>query len=209
MMKIINKRIRKYLNNQTFIIVLLLIFVIIISSIFYTNYYKNQPIQIKKEFLYKILTPGKYLGTSYFEPTNIYKNGLKSKHVLVIKKNNNGLEVTNNQTAYDAKTGKLEYIAKRHVIFFYKINHKNDLFKSSHSYIDDKLVSSSYGYATGQTENSIIFHLSGSWYIDNRDFHKITSTITRNSANSMSHTVEHPNLFGFNSFTMKEKYTLQ
>ena len=208
-MKFNNKSIKKCFNKPTFVIVLLLILVIIISGIFYTNYYKNQPVQIKKDFLYKILTPGKYLGSSYFEPTNIYKNGLKSKHLLIIKKKGTGLEVINNITVYDAKTGKLEYIAKRDIIFDYQTNHGNDLFKLSRSYIDDKLVSSSYGYASGQTENSIIFHLSGSWHIDDREFHKITSTLTRNSVNSLTHIVEHPNLFGFSTFTMKEKYTLQ
>jgi hypothetical protein len=125
------------------------------------------------------LAPGNYIGKATIDPTTQYKNGLICTHNLTITKNPDGLTVINRFKAFHPNTHKLQYQGYRDIKFLYKPNHPNQLFKISKSYINDKIVSSSYGYATGKTKNSILFHLTGSWHVDNRDFHKITWTARR------------------------------
>ena len=75
-------------------------------------------------------------------------------------------------------------------------------------YINNKLVSSSYGYATGQTANSIDFNLSGSWHISNKEYHNIQHTASRPSNNAINGVFSHYNMFGLSDFTIEGQYTL-
>ena len=193
-----------HLGYVTIIIVLL--FVIYVLKI---NYHKNKAIEIPSELLFKVLKPGRYSGTSTYSPTEIYKNGLRCQHdVNITKTNNDDLEVINNVTAYDQITNKLQYNGVRKVSFKYKHNHNQNLFKISHSYIDNKLVSSSYGYATGKSDNSISFNLSGSWHISNNDYHNIYNTITRTDSETIDTNFTHISLLGFQELVMNEKYSM-
>ena len=166
--------------------VIVLIVLIVTVYLLFIHHYKSPAIDIEPSLLFHILQPGRYTGVSEYSGTELYKNGLICKHSVTISKiGGNNIDVINNLTAYDKITNKLEYNAVRKVSFRYKPNHNNDLFKISQSYINDKLVSSSYGYATGKTNNSISFNLSGSWHISNKDYTNMYNTITRTDNNTI------------------------
>jgi len=189
--------------------VIVLIVLIVTVYLLYIHHYKSPAIDIEPSLLFHILQPGRYTGVSEYSGTELYKNGLICKHSVTISKiGGNNIDVINNLTAYDKITNKLEYNAVRKVSFRYKPNHNNDLFKISQSYINDKLVSSSYGYATGKTNNSISFNLSGSWHISNKDYTNMYNTITRTDNNTIDTKFTHLSFIGLNEMVMDEKYTM-
>ena len=195
-----------YVNHLGFVAMIILIAII---YLLYIHHYTSPAIDIEPSLLFHVLQPGRYTGVSEYSGTEIYKNGLVCKHSVTISKTiNNGIDVVNNVTAYDKITNKLEYEGVRKVSFTYKPNHKNNLFKISQSYINDKLVSSSYGYATGKTENSISFNLSGSWHISNKDYTNMYNTITRTNNNTIDTNFTHLSFIGLNEMVMDEKYTM-
>lgn len=181
---------------------------IVVIYVLKISYHKPGSVQIEPELLYSVLQEGSYTGTSKINGTELYKNGLLCKHNVKITRTDDGVHAINNVIAYDANTNKLEYNAVRKIQFSYKPNHDNNLFKVSNSYIDDRLVSSSYGYATGKTSNSISFNLSGSWHISNKEYHNIYNTISRPSNDTMDNVFKHYNMFGLNDLTLDEKYTM-
>ena len=156
---------------------LLSIIIIVLISCAFLNY-RYPAVNINHDKLVKILQPGTYTGTSTHGPTEHYKNGLKCKNLLHIYETNDGLSFTNKLKAYDMKTGKFEYSAIRKGHFDYMSNHGKNIFKSSKSYINNNLVSSSYGYAIAEESNSLTFQLTGSWHISGDDFTNILSTMT-------------------------------
>jgi hypothetical protein len=189
--------------------VIVLIVLIVTVYLLFIHHYKSPAIDIDPSLLFHILQPGRYTGVSEYSGTELYKNGLICKHSVTISKiGGNNIDVINNLTAYDKITNKLEYNAVRKVSFRYKPNHNNDLFKISQSYINDKLVSSSYGYATGKTNNSISFNLSGSWHISNKDYTNMYNTITRTDNNTIDTKFTHLSFIGLNEMVMDEKYTM-
>ena len=189
--------------------VIVLIVLIVTVYLLFIHHYKSPAIDIEPSLLFHILQPGRYTGVSEYSGTELYKNGLICKHSVTISKiGGNNIDVINNLTAYDKITNKLEYNAVRKVSFRYKPNHNNDLFKISQSYINDKLVSSSYGYATGKTNNSISFNLSGSWHISNKDYTNMYNTITRTDNNTIDTKFTHLSFIGLNEMVMDEKYTM-
>jgi hypothetical protein len=193
-----------HLGYATIIIILILIIYVL-----KINYHKNEAVSVPSELLFKVLKPGRYTGTSTYSPTEIYKNGLRCQHeVNITNTHNDDLEVINNVTAYDQVTNKLAYSGVRKVKFKYKENHNHNLFKISYSYINNKLVSSSYGYATGKTDNSLSFNLSGSWHISNKDYHNIYNTITRTDTDTINTKFIHISTLGFHDMVMDEKYTM-
>jgi hypothetical protein len=180
-----------------------------IIYVFRVNYFKSLAIDIEPELLFTVLRPGTYTGTSTYSATELYNNGLICKHNVHIKREmDNNLHVTNNVTAYDAATNKLEYQGVRIVKFVYKPNHGNNLFKISQSHINGNMVSSSYGYASGKTANSISFNLSGSWHISNKDYTNIYNTITRTDKETIDTNFTHMSFIGLNEMGMDEKYTM-
>jgi len=204
---------KKYNNISGYLVYLvyfaIIIVVCFIMYIFQLNYYKSKSIEVEPELLFSILQPGTYTGTSNYSGTEIYKNGLFCKHQVVIKNDmGHNLHVTNNVRAYDAITNKLEYTGVRIVKFNYKLNHNNNLFKISQSYINDNLVSSSYGYASVKTNNSISFKLSGSWHISGNDYTNIYNTITRTDNETIDTQFTQFSMLGFNKLVMDEKYTM-
>lgn len=201
----------KIISSSKYMLVLSVILLGVLFSIIYmlvTHYYKHPHIEVDKSLLYDVLKPGTYTGKSIYGATELYKNGLRCSHKVRIEKTNTGVEINNHVTAYDLISGKHEYDAVRTEAYLYKPNHGKQLFKISSSYIDNQLVSSSYGYATSKTDNSIMFHLSGSWHISSEDYHKIENLITRTDSKTIHNSLIHPRLFGFNNLVMDETYTM-
>jgi hypothetical protein len=187
----------------TLCILLLIIYILVI------NYYKNLPVDIEPSLLYLVAQPGTYTGVSTYGATELYPDGLRSEHTLSFVKINNGVSATNKIIAYNAKSNEIEYNAVRNIQIVYKPNHGKQLFNMTTSYINDKIVSSTYGYAIGKTDNSIKFHLSGSWHISNKDYHKIDNVMTRQDSKHINNVFIHPTLLGFNDFVMDEQYTME
>tara|TARA_R110002012_G_scaffold195779_1_gene364000 strand:- start:21 stop:617 length:597 start_codon:yes stop_codon:yes gene_type:complete len=186
-----------------------LIILIVTVYLLCIHYYKSPAINIEPELLFHILQPGTYTGVSNYSATKLYKNGLNCNHKVIISKTGaNDIDVVNYVTAYDNITNKLEYNGVRKVNFNYKPNHHNNLFKMSKSYINDKLVSSSYGYATGKTDNSISFNLAGSWHISNTDYTNLYNSITRTDKKTIDTKFTHLSFIGLNDLIMDEKYTM-
>ena len=186
-----------------------IIIAIVTVYLLYIHYYKSPAINIEPELLFHILQPGTYTGVSNYSATKLYKNGLYCTNKLIISKSGpHDIDAVNYITAYDKITNKLEYNAVRKVSFNYKPNHYNNLFKISQSYINDKLVSSSYGYANGKTDNSISFNMAGSWHISNKDYTNLHNTITRTDKKTIDNKFTHLSFIGLNDLTIDEKYTM-
>jgi hypothetical protein len=71
------------------------------------------------------------------------------------------------------------------------------------------VVSSTYGYAIGKTDNSIRFHMAGSWHISAADYHKIDDVMTRVDSKHLTNVFVHPGLFGVNNLKFNEQYTME
>jgi hypothetical protein len=163
---------------------------------------KKQAVQISPTFLFDILKPGIYNGGSKYTPTKKYPNGLICQNTLKIEQNLNGVSFINKVLAYDNVTKKFQYTGIRIGEFFYKIHHGDNLFKTSKSYINGNIVSSSYGFATDKSPNSISFELSGSWHINDTDYHIINHKIIKNNNHNHQLIVEfyHPGDMKFDEF---------
>lgn len=196
----------RYLTLSYVVIVCVLLLIIYMLVI---NYHKNLPVDIEPSLLYLVAQPGSYTGVSTYGATELYPHGLRCENKLSIVRTNNGVSAINKIIAYNAKSNEIEYNGVRNIQLVYKPNHGKQLFKMTTSYINDKVVSSSYGYAVGKTENSIKFHLTGSWHISDKDYHKIDNVMTRVDSNHLTNVFIHPTLLGFNDFVMDEQYTME
>jgi len=201
-MKLLSSR---YLTSSCTVIICILVIIIYILVI---NYYKKLPIDIEPSLLYLVAEPGTYTGLSTFGKTEIYTDGLRNEHKLSIVKIANGIEAINTITSHNMKTEKIEVKLVRKISIIYHPHHGKQLFKIVTDNINDTIVSSVYGYATGKTENSIKFHLSGSWHISEVDYHTMENVMIRTNPNQINNVYTHPGLFGFNHFTMDEQYTM-
>jgi hypothetical protein len=173
------------------------------------NYYKNSPVDIEPSLLYLVAQPGTYTGNSTCGATNLYPDGLRCERSLTIVKINKGISAINKIIAYNAKSNKREFNGVRHIHIVYKPNDGKQLFKLTTSYINNEIVSSSYGYAIGKTANSIKFHLSGSWHVSDKDYHKIDNIMTRPDTTHLNNVYINPTLLGFTDFVMDEQYTME
>ena len=163
-------------NHKIFLIIVTIIIILFILHI--VNNYKNQGVHIPKKVLYYVLPEGNFKGTANYGVSNVYKNGLKANVSATIRHHNDGIVVTNNIDAYDLKTKKHAYFAKRVINYDYKPNHGLNVFRNTKSYINNKLVSSSHGKLLAFDQNSITILSSGSWHISTHE-HKIKTKITR------------------------------
>ena len=186
----------------TVCILLLIIYMLVI------NYYKNFPVDIEPSLLYLVAQPGAYTGISTYGATELYPDGLRGENKVSITKTDNGIEATNIIAAFNMKTNKIEFELVRKIKIVYHHNHGKQLFKMTTSYINDKIVSSTYGYAIGKTDNSIRFHMSGSWHISASDYHKIDDVMTRVDSKHLTNVFVHPGLFGVNNLKFNEQYTM-
>ena len=160
----------RYLTVSYTLVICVLLLIIYMLFI---NYYQKFPVDIEPSLLYLVAQPGNYTGVSTYGATELYPDGLRGENKLSIVKTNNGVSAINKIVAYNAKSNEFEYNGVRNIQLVYKPNHGKQLFKITSSYINNELVSSSYGYAVGKTANSIKFHLSGSWHISDKEYHKI------------------------------------
>ena len=185
-----------------------IVYCILLTFIIYylfKQYYHPNAINVDKDLLNNIFEIGYYKGYSTYSPTDIYKNGLYSKDKLEIIKNYSGIRTIVTLDAYDKLTNKKVYTGKRISDFVYKENHGNNLFRISKSYINNKIVSSSHGFAIAKSNNSIEFKLTGSWHNSSHDFHKINLKIKRENNKILAEFVNKKNLINHSVF--KHEYT--
>lgn len=145
------------------------------------DYHKTDAIDMPKDKLLFIQGTGMFKGEGTYGPTKHYPNGLKAKLRSTRQATSSGLDIITEVTAYDAKTGEHVYDAIRYVTFSHKPNKGNRLYKSSKSYIDDKLVSSSNGWVTMFDDKSMESVSKGSWHISAEDHEIISRTETNGS----------------------------
>ena len=186
------------------LLVLLILAILRIKSLY------PQAVEVKPETLHKILKVGNYKGESQISPSSNFKNGLKCIHeVNIFKEENNNIGFNNYIKAYDLKTNQLHYTAKRTGLFFYKVNQGNNLFRTTRSYINDRIVSQLYGYSIKNKENKITFFMNGNWHVDNYIYHDIRSTLEIIDPKRFKHTCEHYNPWLKLQFTISEDYSQQ
>lgn len=179
------KLFKKIKTQKKVISIIILLLLILFLALNVINYLNIQPVQVEPEKLSNIFKIGDYEGQGEFGPTSLYKNGLITNDKLKIEKANNGIKETLYLDAFDKKTNKLEYTATRITKYFYKPNHKNKLYRTSESYINDNIVSSSYGYAINNnilfsnSPNKLKFYLKGTWHIEKIGYHSIDLNIER------------------------------
>ena len=181
------------------------------------------PVEIPLDHLKNILSPGTYEGNGYYSPTSLYPNGLNAKLYKVISESNNGLTISTNIKAYDAKTNKFVYDAVRQKRLDYKPSHGKEVFVNSLSYLNDgskqdvnlhgerfpneNVVSSSHGHSIGKSQNKISFSSTGSWHISKQNFIHIHSEITKISPTKLVEISYNKNMFEITLMTMTETYT--
>lgn len=160
-------------NNKLFFYIFLILLIILIVKT-----YKNQGIDVPKKVLFYVLPEGNFKGTANYGKSNIYKNGLKVNVSAIIKHHQDGIVVVNTIDAYDFKTNKHAYSAKRVINYDYKSNHGLNVFRNSKTYINNKLASSSHGKIVSYNSNSITILSNGSWHISTHE-HSIKTKISR------------------------------
>jgi hypothetical protein len=187
--------------------VLLLIVALVVSRWLYL-YTPYTAIDVEESLLRKIIAPGKYVGEGTYTPTPLYPNGLTTTNNLVITDNadEQNVHYVNELVARDSKTNVVQYNAVRKGKYFYKPHHGSNLFNSSESYIDGKVVSTSYGYATSKTSDSIDFTIDAAWHVID-DEHDNANKNVKRVDNVLYGYFTHPTFFGGSSLTFNEKYT--
>ena len=165
-------------------------------------------IDVEESLLRKVVQPGKYVGEAVYSPTHLYPNGLITTNKLEITENTTekNIHYTNELVARDSKTNEIQYTGTRKGKYFYKPSHGTNLFNHSESYIDGQVVSTSYGYATAKTDNSIDFTIDCAWHVINKEYNNASKNLVRDG-NVLYGDFLHPSFFGGYSLTFKEKYT--
>ena len=93
--------------------------------------------------------------------------------------------------------------------YIYLPTHENQLFKMLHSYKDNVLVSSSFGYAIDKSEDSITFQIAAFHHNSSKDYPKLINTLTRVNDKTLEVTAVHPTMLGLlHTFVMNATYTM-
>jgi len=196
-------------NNQRQIIILLVVVILVYVVYRLIQYFRVRSVDISPALLHDVLKPGTYKGVGEYTPTKSHSDGIVTTNVLTIEKgDHNSVHYTNKLTAKNKKTNRVEYIAIRKGVYFYKSNHGNQLFLEAKSYINNKVVSSQYGYANGFTDNSISFLISSTWYIDQTKYDDAIKTLQRDG-DKLSCTIYHKDRLGFKGLGIEEEYRIQ
>jgi len=87
----------------------------------------------------------------------------------------------------------------------YKPTHGSNLFNTSETFVDGQVVSTSYGYATAKTDNSIDFHINCAWHIIDEEYNNVSKDLKR-VGDVLYGTFTHPGFFGGDALTFHEKY---
>ena len=119
---------------------------------------------VSMEDLDSFFTEGEYFYNGIYKSTKIYPNGLKAKgfseHKII---DDNKFTVKFEIDTYDIKTNKMKYRGER--IMEFTVDPDNKLYLTSHSYIDNKLVSFQKGYCVKFSKNNLVFFSKGGWHI--------------------------------------------
>ena len=197
----------KRVVNIYIILLIMLILLIIVLGFLRLKAFNPESTDISPEFLYKIIPPGTYKGSSIITPSETYKNGIKAIHrVVVTKDNNNGIKFQQKIFGYDLITNKFKFEGDRIGRFYYKSNHGKNLFKEVDGYINGNIVSTLEGYAFDKTSNSISFSLSGARSYTSTKYKEVISVINKPQTNKIVQEVKHKNIYGINEFYIKEEY---
>lgn len=131
----------------------------------------------------QILVPGIYKGEGIYEPTKKYPNGIFTRNILKIEKDEGFyLKITNEIIAYDSKTNRKLYKGTRKAIVYQDSNEKSKYIYESKSYIDKKIVSSQFGNISSintKLKTMTIKLLQSYWYITNVLYSKSIIKFTR------------------------------
>lgn len=187
---------------------IIVVIVVLVVSRWLYMYAPRTAIDVEESLLRKILVPGTYKGEGTCSPTPLYPNGLTSTNKLVITENTSekNIHYVNELVARDSKTNVIQYTGVRKGKYFYKPNHGSNLFNSSEFYIDGKVVSTSYGYATSKTNDSIDFTIDAAWHVIDAEYSNAKKDLKR-KGNVLYGYFTHPSFFGGSSLTFNEKYT--
>lgn len=180
--------------------------ILIVISLYLLFKVRHLAADVPMNSLLSVLTPGKYIGTGKYAPTDHYSNGLNTKLFMTVKQTKNGLETNVQINAFDASTGKHEYTGIRNATFDYKPNHGMNVFKNSKSFIGGEIVSSSHGKVISCSDNELVISSAGSWHTSSYE-HDIINTI-RKDGNKIYASFDNTGMIPFlHSHTMDEEYT--
>jgi hypothetical protein len=194
--------------GQGVVMILVVVLVLVAMRWFYLHMPRTA-IDVEESLLRKVVKPGKYVGEAIYSPTPLYPNGLVTSNVLEITENadEKNIQYTNELVARDRKTDEIHYKAVRKGKYFYKPSHGTNLFNTSESYIDGQIVSTSYGYATAKTDNSIDFTVDSAWHVIDDEYTNAKKDLRR-EGDVLYGDFTHPTFFGGSALTFMEKYTM-
>ena len=199
------------MKSRSSVLKMVLIIIAVFAAIGLLRWvYLNAPrtaIDVDESLLLKVVKPGKYVGEGVYSPTPLYKNGLTTENVLVITENKTekNISYVNELIARDSKTNEIQYKGTRKGKYFYKPTHGSNLFNTSETFVDGQVVSTSYGYATAKTDNSIDFHINCAWHIIDAEYNNVSKDLKR-VGDVLYGTFTHPGFFGGDTLTFHEKY---
>ena len=202
------------------VIVTIVSTVLILVVVKYVFTHRN-PVEIPMDHLERILAPGTYEGKGYYSATDLYPDGLNVQLHKVVSRKNDGLSITTNIKAYDARTNEFAYDAVREGRFDYKPSHGKEVFFNSLSFIEprsapgmgeskfpnENIISSSHGHSIGKHFNRVAFSSTGSWHISSHNFTHIYNEITKVTPTKIIETFANKNMFEMTLMTMTEDYT--
>ena len=191
-------------------VVMIIVVALVLASMRWIYLYMPRTaIDVEESLLRKVVRPGKYAGEAVYSPTALYPNGLVTSNILEITENadEKNIQYTNELVARDRKTNQVKYSGVRKGKYFYKPNHGSNLFNTSESYIDGKVVSTSYGYATAKTDNSIDFTIVAAWHVIDEEYINAKKDLRRDG-DVLYGDFTHPTFFRGSALTFTEKYTM-
>ena len=196
---------KQYLEEhyRTIIIVLLLL---VVFCIYRIKKLYPKSIDVEPKLIKSIVAEGEYSFVSNMTITDIHKNGGIAKGKLTVTHEDTTVRANIVFTAYDTKTKEKLYDGVRKTIFNYTPDQGNNLFRTSTTYRNNKIVSHIHGFAIAKTNDSITFHSSGSWQTSSNDYKHIESIHTKTN-NGLKSEWYHYNILGFVDFELNEKMT--
>jgi hypothetical protein len=196
-------------NRLRNVVVILVIALVLVAMRWVYLHMPRTAIDVEESLLRKVVQPGKYVGEAVYSPTSLYPNGLVTSNILEITENadEKNIQYTNELVARDKKTDEIHYKAVRKGKYFYKPSHGSNLFNTSESYIDGQVVSTSHGYATAKTENSIDFTVNSAWHVIDAEYTNAKKDLKRED-DVLYGDFTHPHFFGGSELTFTEKYTV-
>lgn len=203
----------KKMNKMTLIHLVCVVLAVILAVhvvLFIKHHISTNPVEVPEKVMESILEEGTYKGVGHYSSTDLHPNGIKSDLVLNIKKSGPKIyELNIDVTLNDAKTGEFITNGVRKTTIEDAVNHKNQYFKNSKSYINGKLVSNSRGQCVNYSNNSLTIDSVGSWHISTHDYKQIKHKISRNGDKLVFDFYNYNVIIipWLSNLTMREEYT--